>query len=89
MGLKLSDLSGKMKKVEIIDVSQTEKDGNKICVLKVKDSNKTLDIGLFGDDVVEKILEQHGVNEKGKNFLEIPESKIKENVGMIWFNTSY
>ncbi len=88
MGLKISDLYGKLEQVEIIDVSQTEKDGKQICVLKVKHNTNQFDIGLYGEDIVSKILDKHGLQEKGKNFLKIPSSKIKDD-GLVWINSIY
>ncbi len=89
MGLKIKDLFGKMVKVEILDFSQSQKDGKSITVLRCENDGAQLDIGLFGEDVADKVLEAHGSSEKGKNYLEVPESKLTTDGGMIWMNQAY
>jgi len=87
MTLKLTDLAGKMAQVEIVDYSQSEKDGNQIVVLKCSYNDKLYDLGLFGSSTIENVLEQHGTTEDGKHLLMIPESKLHE--GMVWINNPY
>jgi len=88
MGLKIGDLAGRLEEVEIINFSQTEKDENKIVVLRVKQGNKVFDVGLYGSSTIQKILEDHGFKVDDKNFLEIPASKMTEDK-IIWFNQPY
>lgn len=88
MGLKLEQLTGKLETVEILEHSQTEKDGKQIVVLKVEKDGNKFDVGLFGADVTEKILDKHGSEENGRYLLKIPASKIKEE-GMIWITHPY
>jgi len=91
MGLKLTDLIGKLKAVEIVGMSQAEKDGKQIVVLKVQDENGEHDIGLFGSDVAEKVLADHGdMDDGGKTLLDVPASKLKpKDEGIMWINNPY
>ncbi|MFH1607195.1 MAG: hypothetical protein ABIC91_07635 [Nanoarchaeota archaeon] len=89
-GLKLTDLAGEMKTVEILDQSLAEKDGKKIVVLKCKlENDKPIDIGFFGEDVATKVLETRGSKQNGKLLLEIPASKTLSNDKIVWFNSVY
>lgn len=87
MGLKKSDLIGKLEVVEILNFSQSEKDGKEIVVLNVQLGNKKFDVGLFG--CAEEVLDKHGSEEDGKKLLEIPASKIGDGDGMVWINHPY
>lgn len=87
MGLSKEQLADvKLEQVEILEFSQTQKDGKEICVLKVTDGNKNFDVGLF--DCADEVLDKHGDRKDDKNFLSIPASKIKED-GMVWINNIY
>lgn len=88
MGLKIGDLIGKLKSVEIVGMSQAEKDGKQIVVLKVQDENGEHDIGLFGSDVAENVLDAHGKKDGDKTFLEVPATKLKDD-GIMWINNPY
>lgn len=88
MGLKITDLVGKLKTVEIVGMSQAEKEGKQIIVLKVKDENSEYDIGLFGSDVAEKVLDTHGKKEGTKTLLTVPLTKLKEG-SIMWINNPY
>lgn len=87
MSLKLSDLVGKMEKVEILEMQQSEKDGKGVVVLKCVKGDKFLDIGLF--NCAEKVLSEHGSKADGKLFLEFPSAKIRDGQGVIWIKEVY
>lgn len=76
---------GKMEKVEILDFSQSEKDGKQIIVLKCASGDKKFDVGLFGCS--DEVLEKHGEEKDGKKWINIPASKIGD--GMVWINQAY
>jgi hypothetical protein len=87
MGLTIKDLNGKMEQVEILDFSQSEKEGKSIVVLKVQSKDKTFDIGLFG--CADEVLYQRGSEKDGKKILEIPASKISTDEKIVWINQPY
>ena len=88
MGLKLTDLIGKMVNAKILasDVKA------KSVIFELEYDKESFKVGVFKREVAEELLEKHGSSDKkGINFLSIPKSFLVENDDGIgkWVNNVY
>ena len=85
--LTREDLIGTLKRVQIIGFNQTEKNDAEIFIFTVKDEdNKQFSFGAIGKGV--EAVFDHSSKEKDGNFVEVPETKLKENE-TLWINAKY
>lgn len=89
MGIKIDELIGKMAKVQIQGMNVTKKEGKTIYVLNLEDENQNrYNVGLFGTEVAEAVLDKHGEKDEGKLYLNIPAEKLQKE-GIAWINGVY
>lgn len=87
--LKKSDLVGEMHEVKIMGLQDTSRDG--ITILNVENNGEALNVGVVQDDILDRILEDHGELRNDGKFLKVPAKVIVEakekKIG--WINKAY
>ena len=84
--LDLSTLCDRLEAVQILEMNKSTKDKTAIVVFRCKAKSGTeFDVGLFGDESIKIVVDQHAYSEAGKNMIEIPSSKVRES-GVSWIS---